>query len=217
MKSDLKYKAIKMRQRGMSYTQIKNVVNVSKGTLSMWLKDYPLSDERLKELRDNSPIRIEKYRNTRLKQREQVLENIFVNVSKKIGKLSKRDLFIAGLFLYWGEGTKSARDLVAFTNTDPVMIRFFIKWLALFDIKKDKLKIKLHLYSDMEVDEKISFWSKYLNIKKSNFRKPYIKDSKYSEITYKNKFGQGTCSVMFGSSSLYNEIMMSLKYIKTIE
>jgi transposase len=83
MKSDLKYKAIKMRQGGMSYTQIKNVVNVSKGTLSVWLKDYPLSDERLKELRDNSPIRIEKYRNTRLKQREQVLENIFVNVSKK--------------------------------------------------------------------------------------------------------------------------------------
>jgi hypothetical protein len=88
-----------------------------------------------------------------------------------IVRVDRLNRSIAGLFLYWGEGTKSARDLVAFTNTDPVMIRFFIKWLALFDIKKDKLKIKLHLYSDMEVDEKISFWSKYLNIKKIQFQK----------------------------------------------
>jgi hypothetical protein len=68
----------------------------------------------------------------------------------------------------------------------------------------------------MNIPEKVDFWSKFTNIPKLNFKKPYIKDSKYSEITYKNKYGHGTCSVMFGSASLYNKIIMSIKYIKSI-
>ena len=57
--TELKTKAITMRLSGMSYSQIKEVVPVSKSTLSVWLENYPLSQERIRELRDLSPKRIE--------------------------------------------------------------------------------------------------------------------------------------------------------------
>lgn len=205
-----------MRLKGMSYSQIKSTIKVSKSTLSLWLEKYPLSQERIKELRDWNPRRIENSRNTKLKKRQEKLKNIYKDVSREIGLLSDRDLFIAGLFLYWGEGTKSSRDMVAFTNTDPSMVSFFIKWLKLMGVKKSDLKIKLHVYSDMDFKKEISFWSKFLNISIENFRKPYIKDSKFSDLTYRNSFVHGTCSVIYGSSELHNKIIMALKYLRDI-
>src|SRR3989344_1800570 len=121
--------AIKMRLKGMSYSQIREKIKVSKSTLSLWLEKYPLSRERICALRDWSPKRIESSRNTKLGKRQEKLEIIYKQISRKIGALSKRDLFNAGLFLYWGEGTKSARDMVILTNTDPATIKYFINWL----------------------------------------------------------------------------------------
>ena len=78
------------------------------------------------------------------------------------------------------------------------------------------MKVKLHLYSDMNIKEKISFWSRILNISEKNFRKPYIKNSKFSSLTYKNSFGHGTCTVSYGNSNLHNKVMMSLKYLREV-
>ena len=216
MKKSIKEKVLKMRLKGLSYSQIRSKIKISKSTLSTWLEKYPLSSERIKELRDWNPRRIENCRNTKLKNRQKKLESVYKDISSEIGSLSKRDLFIAGMFLYWGEGTKASRDMIAFTNTDPAMIRFFIKWIKIFNVSRDKLKVKLHLYSDMNINRKTKFWSKILNISEKNFRKPYIKDSKFSSLTYKNSFGQGTCIVIYGSSDLYNKITIGLKYIREV-
>ena len=63
--------AIKMRLKGASYSQIKEKMGISKSTLSGWLADYPLSNKRIKELRDLNPRRIENFRNTmRMKKRQ---------------------------------------------------------------------------------------------------------------------------------------------------
>lgn len=216
MKKELKQKAIKMRLKGMSYSEIRKIIKVSKSTLSLWLEKYPLSEKRLRELRDWNPKRIENSRNTKLIKRQKMLNEIYSNVIKEIGDFTERDLFIGGLFLYWGEGTKASRDVVAFTNTDPFMIKFFIKWLDLLGVDRNELKVKLHLYIDMDLKEKISFWSNLLSIPIKNFRKPYIKASKFSSITYKNTFGNGTCSVIYGNSKLHNKIIMSLKYLREV-
>jgi hypothetical protein len=180
------------------------------------LEKYPLSEERIKELRDWNPRRIENCRNTKLKKRQEMLSGVYKKVAQDIGSLSDRDLFVAGLFLYWGEGTKASRNLVALTNTDPSMLRLFIKWLNLMGVKKNLLKVKLHLYIDMNIKEIMSFWSKELSIPNSNFVKPYIKDSKFTSLTYKNSFGHGTCIVYCSNGDIYNKIMMSLKYFREV-
>src|SRR3989344_5710719 len=197
-----KQKALTMRKKGMSYSQIKEKLGVSKSTLSGWLYNMPLSEKRIRELRADNPIRIEKYRNTMRAKRENRLSEVYKKVSRDVGSLSKRDLFLAGLFLYWGEGTKVQKNAVTLTNTNPAMLKLFIKWLELLDIKRKYLKIKLHLYSDMNIKRSLDFWSKELNIPISQFRKPYIKKTQLKSITYKNGFGKGTCCVMFDNRDL---------------
>src|SRR3989344_8271114 len=192
-----KQKALIMRQKGMSYSQIKEKLNVSKSTLSGWLYDMPLSAERIRELQADSPIRIEKYINTMRAKRETRLKEVYKKASKDIGVFSGREVFLIGLFLYWGEGTKAQRNSVTLTNTNPSMLKFFIKWLEIFDVKKKDIKIKLHLYSDMNIKRSLDFWAKELNIPISQFRKPHIKKTQLTSISYKNGFGKGICCVTF--------------------
>ena len=205
-----------MRKDGMSYSQIKEKLGISKSTLSGWLYNMPLSEKRIRELQADNPIRIERYRNTMRAKREVRLQEVYKKVSKDIGSISKRDLFLAGLFLYWGEGTKAQKGSVNLTNTNPSMLKFFLKWLELFDVKRKNLKVKLHLYSDMDIKKYVAFWSKELKIPISQFRKSYIKKTQLKSITYKNGFGKGTCCVMFENRDLWEYIIMSLKYISEI-
>ncbi len=211
-----KQKALAMRQKGMSYSQIKDHIGVSKSTLSGWLKDFPLSEKRIRELRDNSPIRIERYRNTMRAKKEARLKMVYEKVSKDIGVFSKREIFLLGMFLYWGEGTKAKNTSVALTNTNPAMVKFFINWLDSFNVQRKKLKVKLYLYSDMNINKSIAFWSKELRIPVSQFTKPYIKKTNLASITYKNGFGKGTCCVMFDNRDLLEYIIMGLKYISEV-
>ncbi len=209
--------AIELRKEGKSYSQIQSVVKVSKGTLSAWLKDYPLSHERLVKLRDKNPKRIESYRNTCQKRREKILKEAYDKVKKDIGKFSKRDLFIAGLFMYWGEGSKTFNTNTSISNTDPAVLKLFIKWLNSFGIKKKDLKIKLHLYSDMDIKKETKFWSNELLIPLSQFRKPYIKRNKIKDITYsKGNFGHGTCNVLFYNRYLNDYVLMGLVRLQEI-
>src|SRR3989344_1149266 len=91
-------KAMGLRKQGMSYSQIKQRLGVSKSTLSYWLRDYPLSDKRIRELRDWNEKRIERYRETRRRQREKLLSDIYKEVKKDVLPLSKHDLLVTGLF-----------------------------------------------------------------------------------------------------------------------
>lgn len=211
-----KQKALSLREKGMSYSQIKEKLGISKSTLSGWLYNMPLSEERIRELQADSPIRIERYRNTMKAKRETRLKGVYEKVSKDIGVFSKREIFLLGLFLYWGEGTKAQKSSVTLTNTNPAMLKFFIKWLELFNVKRENLKVKLHLYSDMNIKQSIDFWSKELKIPLSQFRKPYIKKTQLKSITYKSGFGKGTCCVMFDNRDLWEYIIMGLKYISEV-
>ena len=91
-----------------------------------------------------------------------------------------------------------------------------MKWLDLVGIKKEKIKISLHLYCDMDIKESIEFWVKELDIPINQFRKPYIKKSPQSNITYKAGFGHGTCNIIVENRDLSECVKMSLKYIQTL-
>lgn len=211
-----KQKALIMRAKGMSYSQIKNTLGISKSTLSGWLSGMPLSDEEIRKLRDTNPIRIEKYRNTMKAKKEEKLHLAYEMISSKIKEISERELFIAGLFLYWGEGSKTRSTAIGLTNTNPYMLIFFIKWLKFFNVPSNKLKVHLHLYSDMNIQKQIKYWSKILGIPVSQFRKPYIKNSRSESITYTRGFRQGTCSVIVDDTNISSQVLMGIQYLQNM-
>src|SRR3989344_4371562 len=148
------------KEQHMSYSQIKEILKVSKSSLNLWLKDYPLSRERINELRGNSEKRIERYRETRRKTKEARLLTYYLEQKKLILPLSKRDIFIAGLFLYWGEGSKAKATDVSVSNTNPSVINFFIHWMeTIFDIPGSQLKFRMHFYEDMDIKKETAFWA----------------------------------------------------------
>lgn len=207
--------ALRLRQQGESYSQIKKVLKVSKGTLSLWLRDYPLSKARVRELRDWSEQRIERYRETRRKQREERLAKVYKEQKKIVLPLGKRDLFLAGLFLYWGEGTKYATSALVLANTDPAMIKFYIKWLEkAANVPREKIKVRLQLYKDMDTKEETKYWSEVTSIPVAQFRNPQIKDSDSKRITYKRGFGHGTCDIEVNNVVLGEKVFMGIKAIK---
>lgn len=214
----LRAEAIKLRFRGCTYSQIKRELNVylAKSTLSDWLRNLPLSPEQLVLLSKNREhsrdVRIEKLRQTAKNKRLLKLTELFKKQEKKLLPLSGRELLVAGLFLYWGEGSKH-RGRVAISNTDPRVVQFALYWLnKSLKVPKQKISILLHLYSDMDVAKETEFWSKALIIPLEQFKPSYIKKSTREGLSYKG-FGHGTCNLICLDSALADRIAMSIKAI----
>ena len=213
---ELKHIAIEMRMQGMSYSQIREKVPVSKSTLSSWLESHPLTTERLRALRDLNPRRIENYRATMKVKRDARIQFQAGRAKKAIAKIIERENFIAGYFLFWGEGAKTRKAEVSLANTDPAMIRFFVKWLVLIGAKKEKIRFSLHLYEDMNIDQELVYWSSVLGYPRSAFYKPYIKKTTLAKITYKNGFGHGTCNARYLSQDLNDYVLMGLQHVRRL-
>jgi predicted transcriptional regulator len=206
-----KNKAISLRKKGMSYSQIKDILGISKSTLSGWLSKMPLPKERLNELQ-RSDLIVEKIRKAKQKTRDARLNKVSVQVGADISKITNREFFIAGFFLYWAEGGKTTKYSITLSNTDPAMIRAFIKWLEISKLPVQKMYIRLHLYIDMIEKSEIEYWSKALKQLKTIFKKSYIKKSRLSELTYINK-GHGTCNIIVPGRDVSEYVMQGLRVI----
>lgn len=205
-----------MRNQGMSYSRIKEEVQVSNSTLSSWLQDFPLSQEQLLRLRSKDR-QIERCRNTKMTKRKARHDNIYIRARTTVGQLAKREIFISGLFLYWAEGTKAGRDVVCLANTDPNMILFFIHWLELQGVSKERLRVRLHLYKDMNERTVTAFWVQALQLPESQFRRPYIKKTSFEKRrNYKGRFGHGTCNLFAFGRDLHESTLMQMKYIRDL-
>lgn len=212
----LREEVIKLRLNGFTYGQIKRALGVSKSTLSDWLKHLPLSPEQFEKLKINrtlsKDVSREKFRITYQNKRLTRLKQVLDDQAKSLLPLTEKELFLAGLFLYWGEGDKK-HGRVSISNTDPRVVKFSLYWMTnMLKIKKEKIAVLLHLYKDMNVEESIKFWSDILGIDKSQFKKPYIKKSNRSGLTYKS-FGHGTCRLHVGNVEASEKLAMSLKAI----
>ena len=189
--------ALRLRRLGWSYSAIKKKIEVSKSSLSLWLRDYPLTKEQIYKLQHNEVV-AEKFRETMKKKREKAFSDALNIQNAEIGSLSKRELYLVGLALYWGEGGKTKYSELTFANTDPRMIKFYLKWLmSSLGFPKEKIRIRLHLYKDMIIDDEVRYWMNVTGLEKSHFVNPYIKDSYYSKLS-RMSWGHGTCNVISG-------------------
>ena len=210
-------RAIKLRKLGCSYSQIKQKIGISRSTLSGWFSKYPLTPKQQLLLKNNrhriKEHSIEKGKETKRLKREKRIKAVYDLERKRFFGLSERELLIAGLFLYWGEGKKDIRSYVGISNTDPQLVKFSLYWLVrAMKVNRDKIRISLHLYSDMNVYKEMNYWSKELNIPLNQFIKPYIKKNLKVNLTHKG-FGHGTCNIALSNILLKERVMMSLKAI----
>ncbi len=224
MHKKLKEKAIQLRlSKGLGYSAIRKRVPVSKSTLSVWLRNFPLGKERIDELKraswSKSEIKIEKYRATMREKREKRDRKEYQNYLKCFKKaIPQEAFFTSGLMLYLAEGGKTSNYVVSLANTDARMINFFIKWLRkFFDIPKSRLRVHLHLYGNMHIEKENNFWKNELGLNYDQFYKPYITAYKKASFLYKESFRHGTCSIILADTLIKRKIMAAIRaYVDTI-
>jgi len=210
-KRELRSKAIDLRKNGMSYSEIKQGLGVSKSTLSIWLKDLPLTTKQLKRIKDKRSLIIEKYRNTMAKIRQVKHDESLVIERKILLPLNHRDLMIGGLFLYWGEGGKTNKCQVNVSNSDPGVLLFAKSWLSVvFGVPSEKMRVRLSLYDNMSISSEILYWSNLLNLPSGQFRKIQVKKG---VATSNSGFGHGTCELVVTDTKIKTKIMAGLQVL----
>jgi hypothetical protein len=158
-------------------------------------------------------VAIERIRITKQRKRDSRLNETYVEEKKRWMHLTQRELELAGIFLYWGEGSKHIQGPISLNNTDPEVMKFTLYWMVYgLKIPKEKIKVCLHLYIDMDIELEKNYWSEVLHIPLSQFAKPYIKESLRSSLTHKG-FGHGTCGLLVSNIRLKEQIMMTIKAI----
>ncbi len=123
-------KAITLRKSGKSLNEITKSLAVPKSTVRYWCRDIVLSQKDLKRLAERHKLGGLLTAENRRKERLLKIETLKEEGMKEIGNLSKRDLFLAGVALYWAEGYRKGDGEFGFTNSDPRMIKLILKWLT---------------------------------------------------------------------------------------
>jgi hypothetical protein len=208
-----KRKVVELRKTGKSYSEIRKSIKVSKSSLSLWLRNVILTKKQLAGLKMKKVRAVERYKKSMMQKRNNRLDVYYQNQVKKWIPLTEREEFIAGLFLYWGEGSKQNFNNINITNTDPAVIRFSLHWMEKsLGIPKNQISIKLHLYKDMDIQKETRFWMKQLGVSKNQFNRPYIKDSLRGDLDQKG-FGHGTCGLWSYKTEIKENILMAIKAI----
>lgn len=132
---------------------------------------------------------------------------------KEILTSDEEELRIAGIMLYWAEGTKSKNyGSIDFANSDPYMVLLFLDFLRrIFRVDENRLRIYLYCYSDQSPPELISYWSQLSDIPKEQFSKPYVRTD-----FRKNgrKMLHGLIHVRYNDKKLWQEIMDMIEEYK---
>lgn len=218
MRTKLRQKAVDLRvKQQLSYSAIRKRLGVSKSTLSYWLQEYPLTAEKILELRrkgwQKGEASRERYRLTMQKQREALDADAYSQKYDFLKRtLSRQNFYVSGLMLYLAEGGKRKSHTIVLANTDARLIKFFIKWLQEFlDVPRVKLKAQLHLYENMDLKTEKTFWQKQLGLDKKQFYKPSIRKLKANSFSYASTHRHGTCSLYAFSVEKKRELMAGIR------
>ncbi|TSC90024.1 MAG: Uncharacterized protein G01um10145_455 [Microgenomates group bacterium Gr01-1014_5] len=174
-----KQKAQELRKQGKSIGEIAQELGISTSTVSLWVRNITLTTEQKKRLENKVFTTLQKGRIIAQEVQKQLRDNLKREISAEavlqLGKLSKRDLFIAGIILYWTEGFKKDNRL-GFANSDPQMVKLFLKWLYTLGVPKNSIRLRVGINISHKKRVKVieKYWSKQTNIPLSQFQKPFF-------------------------------------------
>lgn len=216
---EFKNKAINLRTEGKSIRDIQTQLGVPRSTLSGWLKDVVLTDRQKKRLNNKARLALVNSRQKALKwhhhQKQLRLTKADTEAEKTLNNIDVNDLNILELalsFLYLGEGAK--KEVTSLGNTNPLILKFFIKSVKKVFPNSKLGKSELHLRSDQNERKEIDYWSKELNIDKNQFT--YIKDKRVAKSKTYPEY-HGVCVVRFTEVAIQRRLVfLSHKFCNII-
>lgn len=206
-----KSKAIALRKKGLSYREILKHVPVARSTLSVWLRDVPLAQKHRRRLSEKQRLSALRGARSRHAQRIMRTEEIHRAAARDITGISDRELWLMGIMLYWAEGAQEREERpgsgVWFTNSDPHMIKIFLKWLLkICNVPKSSVNFEVtiqgpHAYMQEHV---IAYWSYITGFKKSAFSRVHFRQRHVQRKRKRSAAYQGILKIKVKESSALN-------------
>lgn len=171
----IKNKAINLRKRGESIYEIARLLNLKPTTISNWCRNIVLTEKLRNKISKQGKLKARAamlvYTENLRKERLRNLQLNMQDGAKMLGNLLSRDILMIGMGLYWGEGYKYENSELGFTNSNPEMISFYLKWLALLEVSKNNLIFRITINEIFKQHERVikQFWMRKLKVKDSQF------------------------------------------------
>lgn len=213
----LREEAVALRRAGKSRREIKEILGfIGNSTLNQLLQAEPLPPERAgpryAESRRRAADGIQRYWAAERAAREAARAAISIAAAAQIGELTDREIIIAGAIAYWCEGTKSkpyrVDEYVRFINSDPALIRFFLRFLDKAGVPRERLRYRIHIHESADVNAATRYWASVTAAPSDQFARPVIKRHTPRTSTPGDKRDYHGCLQVSvtKSSALYREI-----------
>jgi hypothetical protein len=180
------------RLRGLGFThgEIAEITGASVGSLSLWLRDIPLSAVAPPERRiERFQATCAELRERRLAAREAQIEV----TAARVDPPTDRELFCVGLALYWAEGAKSkpwrVNDRVTFINGDPTVVSVFMRWLELLGVEPGRFGFRVSIHESADVARAERFWAAVVGVPVTSLKCATLK--RHKPATNRKNTGEG--------------------------
>ena len=172
-KEELRTAAWELRAEGLDYEDIAAALGVAKSSVSLWVRDLP-TPPRLsyEENRKRSAEGSRRYWEVERTVREARRAAQTGRATAEIGAMTDREILIAGA--------------VAFINSDPALIGFFLRFLDTAGLPRDDLIFRVYI---RETAEAHRFWLDLTGAQASQFRRPVLKH--HNPKTVRKNVGEG--------------------------
>ena len=208
MKKEKRRQALELRKLGHSINEIKDLLGVSKASVSVWVRKIELTAKQKNELSKNGIKKsvIENRRQTRI-DNEHAKRQVTVSAAQKqVKNISKHELWLIGTMLYWAEGGKTQRSIVRFSNGDPEMIKLMMAYFRqICSVPEEKIKGYIHIHEHLNHTQAEKYWSEISNIPLKNFYKTYKKTNPSSKNT-RNTLPYGVMDIYICDTELFLKI-----------
>lgn len=178
-------KAITLRKKGYSYREILEHVPVAKSTLSLWLGEVGLSKKQKQRITEKRIAAALRGARSRYEERVRRTQRIKESARREITSISARELHIIGVMLYWAEGSKEKEarpgSRAYFTNSDPEMIKVFLRWLLeSCSIPRVQIVLEIYIHESHKdrIGQVIAFWASVTRFPRNHFTRIYFKKNK---------------------------------------
>ncbi|AIR98830.1 hypothetical protein [Streptomyces glaucescens] len=165
-KDDLRERARELRLRGWTYDRIQLELGCSKSSISLWVRDLPRPERRPPA--EQARLAARKRWEHELARRDEERQRTKAAAAAGVGDLSDREVFLAGVVLYWAEGAKdktySRRERLQFINSDPNVIRFYLRWLDALGVERERLRFRVSIHERASVADAERFWADLVGI-----------------------------------------------------
>jgi transcriptional regulator with XRE-family HTH domain len=210
--TDLRRECRRLRADGLTYDEIASRTGATKGSMSLWLRGIPGPDRRPYDQREHwdriQPLGAAGRRRAAEARRDSARSL----GRRRAGAVSQRDLFIAGIALYWAEGSKDKpwrrNGRVVLINGDPGVMKVFLSWLDLMGVPEDHRQYRLSIHESADVGAQEAWWAAALGIPPASFSCATLKRHRPTTVRLNVGDGYHGCLVVSvrRSRRLYDEI-----------